>query len=219
MSGISHIGSIMNMMGISKDLSPNLMTQITGTAGTGLGAGFGTDQVTVSPLANMMQQFLNMEMKESGKQDEIDLGGLAQLKQRGDMLATMLQTKLKNFESGLMAGLKNAGIDSNGDMSFKNGDNGLFLLNDLPNKAAIENQLKNTGPLQEQFKEISQMAKILEMLDNLDTNSLAGTRKRIAGASPMAQYAQQSQLNRPEPKSEAAFVVNVIDGNASYTFE
>lgn len=207
----SHIGSIMNMVGIAKEFSPNLVSP---TAGLGKPQG---DQVTISHMAQMMQQFLNMEMQDPGEQGELDLGHLGQLRQRGDMLAGMLQMTLKNFESGLMTGLKSAGIDSTQNMSLKNGDDGLFLLNDLPNKNAIENQLNGNGKLREQFEEMSGMAKILELLGQIDAGAKTGRSPKVIGAIPASEYARQAQpVSKP---SQASFVINIIEGNATGSLE
>ena len=216
MSGISHIGSIMNMVGMTKDLASNMMPQTSGAAK----AGFETDLLSLSPMANILQQLADMDLQEPGERGELDLGGLAQLKQRGEMLANMLKMKLKNFESGLVSGMKDAGLNPSQDMSLKNGDQGLFLLNDLPDKNAIEMHLKSNGKLQEQFKELSQMANILEMLGQIDSGGGTGRRTGMTQAVPAAQYAQQSQQTKPtEKRTEAEFVVNVLSGNVSYAFE
>lgn len=177
-----------------------------------------TDFATFSPAANMMQQLLNMEMKGQGNEEsgEVDLLGLTQLKQRGEMLANMLQMKLKNFGATLMSGMNAAGIDSSQPMNLQNGAQGLSLLGDAPNKEGIENLLNTNGKLKEQFQEIAQFAKILDMLQSAET-SATGLSKRT---SPAHSYAQQSTPNKNDSKRpDAEFVLHVMQGGTSYSFE
>ncbi|MDR1140232.1 MAG: hypothetical protein LBL62_00970, partial [Planctomycetaceae bacterium] len=172
----SQINSFMNMFGVRQGLP---MEQIVPTSG--IDKAGKSDSVTISPTANMLQQFLNMELQNpdsSSEIGEIDLTGLAQLKQRGDMLANMLQVKLKNFESNLITGMKSAGLDTSQDMNMKNGDNGLLLLNDIPNKESVQGFLQNNSKLKEQFQELGQFANILETLQQLGSHTGPKTTNR-----------------------------------------
>ncbi|MDR2116542.1 MAG: hypothetical protein LBP87_09185 [Planctomycetaceae bacterium] len=180
------------------------------------------DSVTISPTANMMQQLLNMELQNpnnTSESGELDLTGLAQLKQRGEMLANMLQVKLKNFESNLITGMKSAGLDWTQDMNMKNGDNGLLLMNDIPNKEPVQNFLQNNDELKGQFQELAQFANILETLQQLGSDTGSKTT-HPAVIPPAAQYTQQSQPVRSEKQQpDAGFIVHIMRGQTSYSFE
>jgi hypothetical protein len=215
----SQINSFMNMFGVRQGLP---MEQIVTTSGVDKAGK--SDSVTISPTANMLQQFLNMELQNpdsSSEIGELDLTGLAQLKQRGDMLANMLQVKLKNFESNLITGMKSAGLDTSQDMNMKNGDNGLLLLNDIPNKESVQGFLQNNSKLKEQFQELGQFANILETLQQFGSHTGQKTTNR-AIIPPAAQYTQQSQPLRLEKESQrpdAGFIVHIMQGQVSYSFE
>ncbi len=102
----------------------------------------------------------------------------------------------------------------------KDGGDGMALLNDLPNKSAIETHLKSNDKLQGQFKEIAQMANLLQMIGQTGPDSRPGRLSTLGAtsATPAARYAQQS--NSVEKRAEATFVLNVMSGgNASYSFE
>ncbi|MDR0869597.1 MAG: hypothetical protein LBN39_02275 [Planctomycetaceae bacterium] len=181
------------------------------------------DIATFSPAANMMQQFLNMDIKSNGETEESgesDLSGLAQLKQRGEMLANMLQMKLKTFGANLMTGMNNAGLDPAQQMNIQNSTNGLSLLGETLDEQGIDNFLKGSGgKLQEQFKEIEHFAKILDMLKGTETSAAAEltTAKRT---SPLHAYTQQSlPVKNAAKRPDAEFVLNVMQGDVSYSFE
>ncbi|MDR3199513.1 MAG: hypothetical protein LBU34_16720 [Planctomycetaceae bacterium] len=237
----SQINNFMNMFGVQQGLSMEQIAKMSGIAQTNhadkvnqtgkanpidktnqTGKINSADSVTISPTADMMQQLLNMELQNpnnASESGELDLTGLAQLKQRGDMLANMLQVKLKNFETNLITGMKSAGLDWTQDMNMKNGDNGLLLMNDLPNKESVQNFLQNNGKLKEQFQEAAQLANILEALQQLGSNVGSKTINR-AVITPAAQYTQQSQPIRSESQhSNAGFIVHIMRGQVSYSFE
>ena len=171
-----------------------------------------SDTVSISSSANMLQQFLNAEMQGNGSADagELDLVGLAQLKQQGDMLASMLQLKMKNFESSLMTNVQGAGLPMQ-EMHLKNSDDGLSLLGDMPNKEAIQNML---GGMQNEFSDISKLAEVLNMLKQVEPDHVA------AGVSAASQYAQQSLLDKSSVKRpEADFVMHLLQSGTSFSFE
>jgi hypothetical protein len=141
---------------------------------------------------------------------EMDFVGLAQLKQRGDMLANMLQLKMKNFESNLMTNVQGAGLP-NQEMHIKNGDEGLSLLGDMPDKESIQNLL---GNMQGEFTDIARLAEVLNLLQQVGPDSLP------AGLSSAAQYAQQSMLERSSVKRpETDFVMHIAQSGTSFSFE
>ena len=177
-----------------------------------------TDSVTISSSATMLQNFLNAEMQSGGDSadlGELDLVGLAQLKQRGEMLASMLQLKMKNFETNLMSNVQGAGLNMQ-EMHIKNGDDGLSLLGDMPDKASLQNAI---GGLQGEFSDIARLAEVLNMLQQMGPdNGLGGA---FGGAlSSAAQYAQQSSLDRSSVKRpDADFVMHILQSGSSFTFE
>jgi len=179
-----------------------------------------SDSVTISSSANMLQQLLNSEMQGNGTSTdigELDLVGLTQLKQRGEMLANMLQLKLKNFESNLMASMKGAGLPMQ-DMNLKEGDEGLSLLGDMPNKEAIQNAL---GGLQGEFTDIARLAEVLNMLQQLGPDNMVKELSGLAGGlSSAAQYAQQSLPERSSVKRpENDFILHMMQSGTSFSFE
>jgi len=172
------------------------------------------DTISISSSANMLQQFLNTEMQGNGSSadtGELDLIGLAQLKQRGEMLASMLQLKMKNFETNLVSSVKGAGLSMQ-DMNIKNGDDGLLLMGDMPNKESIQNVL---GGLQGEFSDIARLAEVLNMLQQAGPDNMIS-----ALSSAAAQYAQQSLPDRSSVKRpETDFVMHIMQSEASFSFE
>ena len=185
----------------------------SGTAAQGHTA----DSVTISSSAMLLQQFLNSEMQGGadmfgGAADlgEVDLLGLTQLKQRGDMLASMLQLKMKNFESQLMSSVQGAGLPMQ-EMHLTNGEDGLSLLGDMPNKEAFQDALAG---LQGEFSDLSRMAEVLTMLQSMGQQTMG------ALSSTALQYAQQSTLDRASGKRpESGFVMHVMPSGTSFSFE
>ena len=205
----SLINNYSGVFGAQSGLSVEQLAK-TLTAGTPAAPG---DSVTISSSAAILQQFLNSEMKGSNATEdegEIDLLGLAQLKQHGDMLASMLQLKLKNFESSLMENVKGVGLPMQ-DMDIKNGDDGLLLMGDMPNKETIQNLI---GNLQGEFSDIARLAEVLNMLQQMGPDNIA------AGLSSAAQYAQQSLPDRTSVKRpEADFIMHILQSGTSFSFD
>ena len=172
------------------------------------------DTVSISSSANILQQFLNTEMQGNGSPTDIgdlDLIGLAQLKQRGEMLAGMLQLKMKNFESSLVSNIQGAGLSMQ-DMNIKNGDEGLLLMGDMPNKEAMQSVL---GEMQGEFTEIARLAEVLNLLQQMGPENIIS-----ALSSAAAQYAQQSLPDKPSVKRpETDFVMHLMQSGASFSFE
>ena len=206
----SSINNYPNVFGIQSGLSmEHLAKTMTGTMPT-----MPADTVTISSSANMLQQFLNTEMLGGGtsaETGELDLMGLAQLKQRGEMLASMLQLKMKNFESHLISNVKDAGLSMQ-NMDIKNGDDGLLLTGDMPNKEAFQNVL---GGLQGEFMDIARLAEVLEMLQQLGPNNPISSLSSAA-----AQYVQQSLPEKSSVKRpESDFIMHMMQSGASFSFE
>lgn len=170
------------------------------------------DTVSISSSAAMLQQFLNSEMQGGAKAEsgELDLMGLSQLKQRGEMLASMLQLKMKNFESHLMANVQGAGLPMQ-EMDIKNGDGGLSVLGNIQNKEAIQNVL---GGMQGEFTDIARLAEVLDMLKQVGPDSA------VSGLSAAAQYAQQSLSDRASVKKpDGDFILHIMQSGMDFSFE
>jgi len=204
----SSINNYSSIFGIQSGQSVEQLAQTWGTTGK---RATPHDTVTISSSANMLQQFLNSEMQGStdAGAGELDLMGLAQLKQRGEMLASMLQLKMKNFESHLTANVQGAGLQMQ-DMNIKGGDNGLLLIGDMPNKETLQNAL---GGLQGEFSDIARLAEVLNMLQQLGPDNVA------TGFSAAAQYAQQSFSDKSPKREENDFVLQVMQSGTSFSFE
>jgi len=212
-SGMSMGNIAQTMLGTQ---SPMPMGAIPGAVpmGTMPMGGTSMDILTISSSANLLQQFLNAEMQSGGNSadtGELDLMGLAQLKQRGEMLASMLQLKMKNFESHLVSNMQGAGLPMQ-DMSIKNDNDGLSLLGDMPNKEAFQNAL---GGLQGEFTDIARLAGVLDMLQQLGPDNMVSALSSVA-----AQYAQQSLPDRSSGKRpESEFVMHVMQSGTSFSFD
>lgn len=211
----SNINHYLNLFGVQKGLSP----EKPASAASGQSSG-AADVLTLSPTADMLRQFLGMDLQGTDAQPgESDLTGLAQLKQHGDMLSNMLQLKLRNFESHLVSSMKSAGLDPSRSMEIKDDAEGLSLLGDRPDQAPLQKLLGENALLQGQFREIGHLAGVLEALQQVGASSGVSTNP-LAGIGSAARYAQQStQARGAEPRPEAEFVLRVMEGRASYTFE
>ncbi|MDR0328137.1 MAG: hypothetical protein LBI05_07580 [Planctomycetaceae bacterium] len=206
--------SINNYPGVFGVTSGQSLEQLAQTLTTTAKQTMPGDSVSISSSAAMLQQFLNSEMQggngQAAEGGEMDLMGLAQLKQRGEMLASMLQLKMKDFESTLMTNVQGAGLPMQ-EMHLKNGDEGLSLLGDMPNKESLQNLI---GNLQGEFSDISRLAEVLNMLQQM------GPDNGPAALSSAAQYAQQSNLDRSSAKRpDSDFVMHIMQSGASFSFE
>ena len=206
----SSINNFSNVFGIQSNQSlEHLAKTLTSTAKQTNP----TDTLSISSSANMLQQFLNSEMQSNGSADggELDLIGLAQLKQQGDMLASMLQLKMKNFESSLMSNIQGAGLPMQ-EMHLKNDDDGLSLLGDMPNKESIQNLL---GGLQGEFTDLARLAEVLNMLQQMGPDTMSAGLSSVA-----AQYAGQSRSDSSSVKRpETDFVLHLMQSGTSFSFE
>ena len=206
----SIINQYSNVFGVQSGQSIEQLAQkFTATVKQGLPA----DSVAFSPSAMMLQQFLSSDLGGSGNSTdtgELDLMGLSQLQQRGEMLASMLQLKMKNFESRLTSNIQGAGLSMQ-EMHLKNGDDGLSVMGEMPNKDAFQNALNG---LQGEFSEISQLAGVLNLLQHLGPGN---TMSALAASA--AQYAQQSTLDKSSKRSDGEFVMHVAQSGTSFSFE
>jgi len=202
-----------NYSGVFGVQSGQSIEQFAQTVNAAAKQGQQTDSVAFSSSAMMLQQFLNSEMHggESGGTGELDLLGLAQLKQRGEMLANMLQLKMKNFESALTKNVQGQGLPMQ-DMHLKNGDDGLSLLGEMPDKETFQDAI---GGLQGDFLDISRLAEVLNMLQQMGPDNMFSALSASA-----TQYAQHSSLDRTSAKRpEGDFVMHVLQSGTSFSFE
>ncbi len=213
MSAVSQIGTIMNMMGISKDHLPGAANLPANAMPGAPSSSFDADLLSLSPMAGLLQQLTDMDTKD-GEAGEVDLNGLVNLKQRADMMANMLKLKMNNFASNLAASMKDAGVNPNQDLSIKN-DDGMSLLQEIPGKNALETQWKGNDKLQSQFKEIAQLAQLLDMVGQVGSGRAPSGRPHPLASHPAARYAAQAQP--VEKRAEATFVYNMMSGG--YSFE
>ena len=222
----SSINNFANVFGVQSGLSMGNLAQtmLGNQSPVPIGAvpmgGTSMDTLTISSSANLLQQFLNAEMQSGGNSadaGELDLMGLAQLKQRGEMLASMLQLKMKNFESHLISNVQGMGLPMQ-DMSIRNGNDGLSLLGDMPNKEVFQNAL---GGLQGEFTDIARLASVLNMLQQLGPDNMMSALSSMAAQSSVAaQYAQHSLPDRSTSKRpETDFVMHVMQSGTSFSFE
>ena len=207
----SLINNYPNIFGIQ---SGQTLTQLAQTLSANAKTGASADTVTISSSAAMLQQFLNAEMQggeTSTDVDDMDMMELVQLKQQGEMLASMLQLKMKNFESSLTANVQGAGLPMQ-EMHLKNGDEGISLLGDMPNKETLQNTL---GGLQGEFTDIARLAEVLNMLQQMGPNTITDGLSSAA-----AHYAQQSALDKPAaPRTANDFILHVLQSGTSFSFE
>jgi hypothetical protein len=211
---INSTSSINNYPNIFSIQSGQSLEQLANTLTNTAKLAMPADSVTISSSATALQQFLNSEMQggeTSSEMGEMDLMGLAQLKQRGEMLASMLQLKMKNFESHLISSVQGAGLSMQ-NMDIKNGDDGLLLMGEMQNKEAFQNVI---GGLQGEFMDISRLANVLNMLQQLGPDNMVSALSSVA-----AQYAQQSLPEKTSVKrQEGDFVMHVMPSGSSFSFE
>jgi len=207
----SSINNYSNVFGVQ---SGQTFAQLAQTLTTNAKHGATADTVTISPSATMLQQFLNAEMQGGDPSAEVgDMGmmDLVQLKQKGEMLASMLQLKMKNFESNLTANVQGAGLPMQ-EMHLKNGDDGISLLGDMPNKYDFQNAL---GGLQGEFTDIARLANVLNMLQQMGPNTISDGLSTAA-----AHYAQQSELDKSSAqRPDSDFILHVLQSGTSFSFE
>jgi hypothetical protein len=181
------------------------------------------DTLTLSPTLNALQQFLSMnDSNNNNGQEELSLSNLEQLKQQGDMLASMLQMKLKNFESNLISSMKNAGVDQITPIDIKNNSNGgLNVVNDTPNKEIIQNLLQNDNKFKTLFQEISRLSALVDTVDQLGSNNTVQNNILSEAGAKYAQFSNQMSpqtQNNSNRKNESDFILHVLESGSSSMF-
>ncbi|GHT24103.1 hypothetical protein FACS189419_08840 [Planctomycetales bacterium] len=213
----SHINNYPNIFGVQKGFNPD---QLAKAVSAGKSEGNPVDTLSISAPGNMMQQLLDLEMQgdsgTSAENAELDMTGLTQLKQRGDMLASMLKLKMQSFESNLVATMRGANVQPPADVNLKQGDEGLQLLGDMPQKEEMQNLMKNGSPLQNGFQDIANLNNVMQLLQQ----SGAQGAKTSGGFSSALHYAQQSLPARAaENHNPKDFILRVMQSGTDFSFE
>lgn len=151
------------------------------------------DTVTISMSANMLQQFLNSEMQGTDRTvGEGDWTALSQIQQQGEMLSTLIKSKLKGFESNLIGSMKSGGFDPSQSMSLKDGgENGLLLDGAMQNDP-FQQFLSKNNQLQNQFQEVSQLVDALNSLQQITASLPKQNGMNLASVLQNAANAKQS---------------------------
>lgn len=145
------------------------------------------DRFTLSPDGQKTLQFLDSE--NAGNHDsEMDLSGIYDMKQRGEMLSQMLQMKMQNFQGDFLNQMKTSGIDASLPIDLEKGaDGNLQVSGDHPEKGVIDQFLAGDEKLSQKFDEISDLSGLLKIVQSvsgeMNTNPF----------SSFAAYAKQSQ--------------------------
>lgn len=203
------IPMLQNMMGAGQNnIQNNLMSmQLANTmqaAANNKMSASGSDTVTISMSANMLQQLLNNEMQGTDRAGgEGDWTALAQIQQQGEMLSTLIKSKLKGFESSLISSMKSSGFDPAQTMSLKDGgDNGLLLSGAMQNDP-FQQFLSKDNQLQNQFQEVSQLVDALNSLQQITASLPKQNGMNLASVLQNVTNAKQS-VSSTIPESKAA---------------
>jgi len=183
-----------------------------------VGAEGGKDQVSISLAAQKAQMFLNHEMSGGVSHDlEMDLYGIESLKQRGEMLAQMLQMKLDKFHGEFLDQLKAAGINADLPVDLKKGaDGNLLVAGDHPDKVRINQILAGNDDLAKKFDELSKLAGMTHVLQSVADQS------NNPFASVAALYSRQSQSDPAVDSSKISserFQLSIAESAASFNWE
>ena len=202
-------GMVQNLLHINKG-TPQGKTNATTSATAG-------DQISISLAAQKAQAFLNSEMA-GDKDPEMDLAGIDNLKQRGEMMAQMLQMKLDKFQGDFLNQVKAAGISTDQPIDLKKGPDGnLLVAGNHPEKSQIEQLLAGNEDLVKKFEEISKLAGLTTILQSVQTDNSSNPFANIA-----ALYGKQSQgaSNVDTSKiSSDRFQLSVAESGAAYNWE
>lgn len=172
------------------------------------------DQLNLSMLSRQLE-LLNTEsgLGQGDEGGEMSLQGLENLKQRGKLMANVLQMKLDNFQGNLVKSLQANGIDTSKPISLQDGgEEGLLLGGDHPDAAKIKALFENDQNLSRQFQEIASLSKLVRGIDRLNTETGAG-----GAHSPIAAYQQQVQSGNT--KNDERFTAVVQGAGATFTYE
>ncbi|MDR3110253.1 MAG: hypothetical protein LBU65_11295 [Planctomycetaceae bacterium] len=147
------------------------------------------DQLMLSQRSRAID-LLNLEMGQSGNGGDNATGmeGINDLKQRGQMMASVLKMKIDGFQQNLLKTLKSNGVDVSKPATVQDGgEAGMLLDNAHPDADKIKSLLQDEG-LQSQFKEMSKMFELVQGLGQIGNNPTGAQ-----SFSPANIYQQHSQ--------------------------
>lgn len=176
------------------------------------------DRLSISTAAMKAQEFLSSEGIDEGDLAEMDLNKIDSLKQRGELLAQMLQMKLNSFQGDFLEHMQSAGIDVSQAIDLQKGLNGkLQVAGDHPDKEQIENLLMQNQDWIKRFEEITKMAGLTEVFQSVQSE----TKGFNPLSSIAALYAKQSQTpqNTTGKLPSGQFQLEISETGASYSFE
>lgn len=175
-------------------------------------AGKMKDEFSISPSLSKTLEFLNSQ--QIGGEDEGDLGdmdNLGSLKQKGQMLANILQMKINSFQTDLTKNLQGAGIDASQEIDLKDGGaEGILVSNDHPEAQKIMKLINDNKDLSDKFREIAKLSELVQGMQGLSGDAAAGTMNLNNIA---AKYAREAK------STSADFVLKVNPGESSRVFE
>ena len=177
------------------------------------------DQISISLAAQKAQMFLNHEISGGDSNDpEMDMMGIENLKQRGEMLSQMLQMKLDKFHGDFLDQLKAAGIDADMPVDLKKGPDGnLLVAGEHPEQAKINQMLAGNDDLAKKFDEISKLAGLTQIIQSAQTDQSNNPFANIA-----ALYSKQSQATPAADTSKISaerFQLSLDESAASFNWE
>lgn len=186
------------------------------------------DQLILSNLSRQIELLnteagLGLDTEGAGADGEaLSLDGLESLKRRGEMMSTVLQMKINNFQQKLTQSMQAAGIDAAQATKLQDGgEAGLLLAGDHPDAGKIRSLFQNDAALMDQFKEISNLAELVRGIDRLgmSASGVSANGAAAGGAhSPIAAYLQQ-RLGAEEGNKGTRFTLQVAANGAAYSFE
>ncbi|MGL4943450.1 MAG: hypothetical protein ACRC46_09700 [Thermoguttaceae bacterium] len=162
------------------------------------------DLLTLSSLSKQLD-LLNSE--GAGGSQELSTEKINDMKERGQMMASVLKMKMSQFEGKLMKTLQDAGVDTDTSVMLQDaGEDGVKLLGDHPDADRIRQLFSEDSPITREFQEVSRLGMLVKGLQQIGGG---------AGGGVTAQYAMQSQDRWKLP----AAVATVTNDGAQFAFE
>lgn len=175
-----------------------------------------SDQLVLSHLSRQLDLLDTEAGLGSGGEGEgmaLDgLAGLESLKQRGMMMANVLQMKLNSFEQKMISSMKAAGIDTSQGVTLQDGDDlGLLLSGEHPDLGKIQKMFQEDETLMRQFQEIANLATLVHGIRQLNVEAGTGSTH-----SPIAAYQQQQGA---ASETGNRFTMQIAATGTSFGFE
>lgn len=201
-------GLMQNLFPFKKDATPEKPNVSSSSQG---------DRISISLAAMKAQEFLNSEGIDEKDLAEMDLNKIDSLKQRGELLAQMLQMKINSFQSDFLTQMQSVGVNVEEAIDLQKGTDGnLQVMNNHPDLAKINQRLLQNKDWTKKFDEITKMAGLTEVLSSVQEESKGFN----PFASIAALYAKQSQNsnNITAKLPNGQFQLEISKADASYTF-